>query len=95
MDGALQARYRSFCNERSREELDAVLAEANIQTVQGLPGPFIDLSEKDFQDEEKVRAVARVLELPAELLTLRVKETLAYENLRSIERALKEVTQKA
>lgn len=95
LDGALQARYRSLCNERSREALDAVLAEANIKTAQGWPGPFIDMSEQDFQDEDKIQAVARVLELSPELLALRVKETLAYENLRSIESALKQATQKA
>lgn len=94
LDGALQSRYRSLCNDRSRGELDAVLAKAKIPTAQGIPGPFIDMSEQDFRDEDKVLAVARALELPAELLALRVKETLAYENLRSIESALKQVKQK-
>lgn len=95
LDGALQARYRSFCNERSREELDTVLAEANIKTAQGLAGPFIDISEQDLESEDKIQSVARVLELSPELLALRVKEMLAHENLRSIESALKQVTQKA
>lgn len=94
LDGALQARYRSLCSEGRREELDAVLAEAKIQTAQGWPGPFIDMTEQEFQDENKLLTLARVLELPAELLVLRVKETLAHESLRSIESALKQVTQK-
>jgi len=95
LDGALQARYRSFCGERSRDELDAILSQANIRTIEGLNGPFIDMSEQDFQDVNKVQAVARALELPAELLALRVKEALTYENLRIIESALKQVTQTA
>jgi hypothetical protein len=94
LDGALQARYRAFCNERSRKELDTLLAQVSIRTGNGIPGPFFDMNEDDFQNEEKVRMVARVLELPIELLVLRAKETLAQENLRTIERALKEATQK-
>lgn len=93
LDGTLQARYRLFCNERDRKGLDAEFAAANITTKNGVAGPILDLSVNDYHNEEQIRVVARVLELPAELLVLRVKETLAQENLRLIERALREATQ--
>jgi hypothetical protein len=95
MDGALQLRYQSFSNERGREQLDELLSRANIRTAQGLSGPFMDICERDFLDEDKIQAIARTLELPAELLALRAKEMMAHQNLRIIELALKRATKKA
>jgi hypothetical protein len=93
LDSALQSRYRSFCNERGRDGLDTELSQANINTGKGLDGPLLDLSPEDYQHEDKMRVLARVLELPADLLILRVQETAAQENLRQIERALREAMQ--
>jgi len=92
LEGALQARYRSLCSKHGREGLDAAFAQTNIKTTHGAVGPVLDLSPENYHNDDQIRVIARVLELPAELLVLRVKETLAKENLRLIERALREVT---
>jgi hypothetical protein len=88
---ALHARYQSFCTERGSEGMDAEFAQANIKTEMGV-GPVLSMSPEDYLNDEQIRVVARVLELPVELLVLRFKETLARENLSVIEKALREAT---
>lgn len=89
LDSALQARYAMFCNKGGHEGLRAVLAQADIKTTEGKMGPILDLTPDNYQNDGQIRVVAHALELPIELLQLRIKEALAHENLRAIEGALR------
>lgn len=87
---ALDARLKMVCEERGHEEPASTLRAAGIKIGCGMPGPFLDLEPEDYRNDNVVRAIARVLELPEDLLVLRVKETQAKENLRAIEISIKE-----
>ena len=51
----------------------------------------LDLVAPDFADEETLRALANVLDLPADLLVLRALEAIASQQLARVQRQLEEV----
>lgn len=89
VDMGLNARYRMFCNEKGVEVMAPVISALGIKTGNTTFGVHLSLEEADLVDDKKVRGLARALELPDELLVLRIKEVVAAENLRSIEQAIK------
>jgi hypothetical protein len=52
-----------------------------------------EAADEDDKNDERMRVVAQVLELPPDLLVLRAKESLAKEELRQIERQLRDAAQ--
>lgn len=95
LDSTVQTRYRVFCHEDGREDLDAQCAAVGIQTGTGMAGPILNLTIEQYQDEATLRGLAQVLDLPAKLLVLRAKEAFANEALRLIESDLKQATKES
>lgn len=91
LDLALNARFKTLCNKYGEEAIRAQFTTLGISTGNAYVGPYCSIEDKDFAQEEKMRGLAEVLGLPADLLVLRIKEVLAAEQLRAIERAIKEL----
>lgn len=85
----LNTRYNLLGLENGFDQLDAALVAINLEAGAFLERRRIHLYNAFFDDEMAVRSLARILSLPEELLTLRVKEVITTESLRNIERAIK------
>ena len=90
----LSARYKSLANEHGRDSIDEKLKSIGVATQSGIQGPFIDITESDYANNDKIQGIAKALDLPESLLVLRVKEVLALEQLRTIERQIRELNAK-
>ena len=90
LDTALDTRFKMLINEHGLEGLSAKLTAGGIKIGKGIPGPFMDLAPDDYRNEDLIRVLALTLELPEDLLVLRVKEALIKDELRHIEGAILE-----
>lgn len=88
---SLDARYNMLGLEHGFDHLNQKLAAIGLVEKEIFGKAQILMPDEVFTNEETVRGMARAFRLPEELLVLRVKEVLAVENLRAIERAIKEV----
>lgn len=87
----LNTRYNLLGQERGFQRLDAALAKIKVETVQFQDTYRIYLPDSKMADDNTVRGLALILDLPEDLLSLRVKEVLTAESLRGIERAIKDL----
>lgn len=88
---SLDARYNMLGLEHGFERLNEALAAIGLVEKTIFGKAQILLPDEVFTNNETVRGLARALSLPDELLVLRVKEVLAAEGLRAIERAIKDL----
>lgn len=91
VNSGINARFQMFCNNHGLEKIDAQLGRIGLTSGTGIGGPFLDIDYSEYKNEQKLRGLAHILELPEELLVLRVNEVIAAEQLRRIERAIKEL----
>lgn len=92
LDIALDARFKALVDKHGLEGIASQIAVVGIKVAQGIPGPYMELSSEDFQNDELVHTLARALDLPETLLVLRVKETITKDHLHAIEKAIQEST---
>lgn len=86
---ALEARRAVIAARGSAQELNDRLAELGVIVEKQLDGHQWGIN---LSDENLMRTLATVLELPVDLLVLRTKEMLANEQLSQIQRQLREIT---
>ena len=94
MERGLSARYKTCCHQEGREKIDEQLKQFSVRTGSGFDGPFLDLSDEDYTNEGLLRGIAQVLDLPGDLLVLRVKQVKAQETVNRVERELRELEAK-
>lgn len=88
---ALEARRDYVCTRDGEEALNERLATLGISEEKTSTHTHWDAIKHNLRNESLMRALAAILELPADLLVLRVQETLAIEQLSQIERQLREI----
>lgn len=86
----LDARYHMIGLSQGFEQLDQQLRAIGFTANDVSGRPFIRMPDEFFNREESVRAIAGILNLPEALLVLRVKEVMATESLRAIEKSIQE-----
>lgn len=87
----LDKKYNLLGQENGYAGLDEALAELQLKPDHD---NGICLEKSFFDNETAIRNLARILSLPEDLLLLRVKEAIAFESLRQIERDIKCLTGK-
>lgn len=89
---ALNARREMIAARDGAEILGNRLARLGIPVEQGVDRNFWNIDEPNSHDESLMRNLAELLDLHADLLVLRIRETLAIQQLSQIERQLREAT---
>jgi hypothetical protein len=91
---ALDARRASLAARSAGKGLEDALAAAGVRLLKGRDGDYIDLDVVNrFDDAVFMGRLAALLELPAEWLVLRARESVATARLASVERELKALGQ--
>jgi hypothetical protein len=87
---ALNARCLMIADRDGLETVKTKLGTLNMGLPPGFVGGYLEIDDAAYADEQVMRSLADLLEIPSDLLVLRCKEVVAKEQLASIERQLKQ-----
>lgn len=86
---ALNAQSLKISDRDGYQYLSQKFASIGLTFEQTMNGARLDISEEKYDDEQLIRSLAEILELPAELLVLRCKELVTCQLLADVEKQLR------
>lgn len=87
---ALTSRFRMLGESKGFDVLQPRLEKLGIKVLKGFVLPYMNDEDINVADEALMRQLAEALELPPDILVLRIKELVTSQQLAAIERELRE-----